>query len=63
MVVGRQERSPEGQQSEWKYATLGAGGRKWGDSPESTRDLGSERLSGLGGTFDEMTNSGERELV
>ena len=44
---GRQERSPEGQQNEWKYAT--SGGRRWGDSLESSRDLGGVRLSGLKG--------------
>ena len=45
--VGEQERSPEGQQKESKLAT--SGGRRWGDSPECTRDLGGERLSGLKG--------------
>jgi hypothetical protein len=35
-----------------------------GDSPECTRDLGGERLSGLKGRdLDEMYYSGERELV
>jgi hypothetical protein len=32
-------------QKEWKYET--SGGRRLGDPPECTRDLGGERLSGL----------------
>jgi hypothetical protein len=40
-------RSPEGQQNKWKYAALGVG---WGDTLESTRDLGGERLAGLNGS-------------
>jgi hypothetical protein len=43
--LGRQERSPEGQQNEWKYATWGWG--RWEDPLESTGDLEGERLSGL----------------
>jgi hypothetical protein len=43
--VGRQERTPESQQNEWKYAASESG--RCGDPLESTRDLGSERLSGL----------------
>jgi hypothetical protein len=42
------------------------GGGRWGHSLECTRDLGGERISRIsskGGTFDEMPNSGERELV
>ena len=36
----------------------------WGGGAlECTRDLGGERLSGLKGTLDEMSYSGERELV
>jgi hypothetical protein len=38
---------PEGQQKEWKQATLG--GRRWGDPLECTKDLGGKRLSGLKG--------------
>ena len=34
----------------------------WGDPLECTRDLGSKRLSEVF-TLDEMSNSGERELV
>ena len=35
------------------------------DPLESTRDLRGKRLSGLkgGGTLDEMSNSGEKELI
>jgi hypothetical protein len=58
---GRQDRSPEGQQNEWKQATSGS--RRWGNPPESTSDLEGERLSGLKGTLDEMPNGGERELA
>ena len=46
-VWGTQERSPEGQQNEWKQAALGGG--RWEDPLECTRDLGSERLSELKG--------------
>jgi hypothetical protein len=38
-----QERSPEGQENEWKYVTSG------GEPLESPRDLGGKRLSGLNG--------------
>jgi hypothetical protein len=37
----------EGQQKEYKQPT--SGNRRVGDSPECTRDLGCERLSGLKG--------------
>ena len=47
-MVGEQERRPEGQENEWKYATPG-GGRWGGDPLESPRDLGGESLSGLNG--------------
>jgi hypothetical protein len=47
MGRGRQERSPEGQQNEWKYATSGGG--RWVDTLECTRDLGGKRSSGLRG--------------
>jgi hypothetical protein len=42
---GRQEKNPEGQQNEWKYSS--SRDERWGDSLESTRDFGGERLSGL----------------
>jgi hypothetical protein len=42
---GGQERSPEGQEKEWKQAALGNG--RQGDPLESTRDPGGETLSGL----------------
>jgi len=45
VVVGGQEKSPEGQQNEWKYATFRGG--RWGNHLESSRDMGSERLSGF----------------
>ena len=38
---------PEGQQIEWKQASLG--GTEWGNPLECTRDLGGKRLSGLKG--------------
>jgi hypothetical protein len=67
-LVRKKDRSREGQQKEWKQqkerkqATWG--GRRWGDPPEYTRNLGDERHLGLkGGILDEMPNSGERELV
>jgi hypothetical protein len=44
----RQERSPEGQQKEWKYATLGDE-KLEGGPLESSRGLRSERLSELKG--------------
>ena len=63
-VLGReQERNPEGQQKEWKYATSEGGWEVEGPL-ECTRDLGHERLSRLKrGILDEMPYSGERELV
>ena len=45
---GEQERSPESQENEWKYAALEGG--KWGDLLESTRNLGGKRISGLSGS-------------
>ena len=42
-----QERSPEGQQNEWKYAV--SEGRRWEDPIVCTRTLRGERLSGLNG--------------
>ena len=45
MGAGRQERSPEGQQNEWKYATLGGG--RWRDPSKCTRDLVGKRFSAL----------------
>ena len=42
---GKRNEIPEGQQKEWKHATLG--GRRLVYPPECTRDLGGERLSGL----------------
>jgi hypothetical protein len=44
---GGQERSPEGQQNKWTYATSGVGGRRLGDPLECTKDLGGENLSEL----------------
>jgi hypothetical protein len=44
---GRQERSPENQEHEWKYAAVGSW--RWGEPLESPRDLGCERLPGLSG--------------
>jgi hypothetical protein len=44
---GVQERSPKGQQNEWKYVASEDG--RWEDTLESARDLGDERLSGLNG--------------
>ena len=42
-VVGRiQERSPEGQENEWKYVAAGVG-----EALESSRYLGWRRLPGL----------------
>jgi hypothetical protein len=54
-----QERSPKGQENEWKYAAEGhvGGGRHL----ESLRDLGCERLPGLNGRNLEMSSSGEME--
>ena len=43
--VGEKTEITEDQQKEGKQATLG--GRRLGDPPEYTRDLGSERFSGL----------------
>jgi hypothetical protein len=43
----RQERSPEGQENEWKHVTVGFGGQA--KPLENPRDLGCERLSGLRG--------------
>jgi hypothetical protein len=43
--VREKDRSPEGQQKEWKQAT--SGGRRSRDPPECTRDLGCDRVSGL----------------
>jgi hypothetical protein len=43
----RQERSPEGQENEWKYAALRGRGR--GDPLERPRDMGYEWLPGLNG--------------
>jgi hypothetical protein len=40
-----EERSPEGQQSEWKYQSCGD--RRWGDLLECISDLSDERLSGF----------------
>ena len=40
----REDRSPEGQQNEWKYAASGVG--RLGDPLESTRDLEGEKPSG-----------------
>jgi hypothetical protein len=44
---GDRNEAPRFQQNEWKQATLG--GRRWEDPLECTKDLGSERLSGLKG--------------
>jgi hypothetical protein len=54
---GKQERSPERQQSEWKYATSRHG--RWRDPLQSTRDLGGEKLLG---SLNKIPNSGAREL-
>jgi hypothetical protein len=45
----------------WQPQEVGSGGNPL----EYTRDLGGERLSGLKGrgTLNEMSNSGERELI
>ena len=43
----RQERDPEGQENEWKYAATES--RRQGEPLESPRDLGCERLPGLNG--------------
>jgi hypothetical protein len=44
----RQERGPEGQKNEQKYAAAGGGGEGvWGKLLESPRDLGWGRFSGL----------------
>jgi hypothetical protein len=40
-----QERSPGGQNNEWKYTTLGD--ERWGNPIEITRELGGKRLLGL----------------
>jgi hypothetical protein len=40
-----QERSPEGQENEWKWAALETW--NWGEPLESTRELGGEILSGI----------------
>jgi hypothetical protein len=53
---------PEGQQKEWKQATLE--NKRLREPPECTRDLVVERLPGLkGGTFDKMPDSREMELI
>jgi len=58
-----QERSPEGQENEWKYAVLGRERCVGGGALESTRHLGGERLSGLNGvTLAKISNNGEREF-
>ena len=49
IMYAGQERSPEGQQNEWKYATLGWGFGVQGECLESSRDLKCERLPGLNG--------------
>jgi hypothetical protein len=41
----RQERDPEGQENEWKYAAAGGGVK--GESLGSLQDLKCERLSGV----------------
>jgi hypothetical protein len=41
--VREKDWSPDGQQKEWKQATLGV----WGDLPECARDIGVESLSGI----------------
>jgi hypothetical protein len=45
--LGKQEWSLEGQQKEWKYATLGC--RRRGEPLEYTRVLGGEKLSEVKG--------------
>jgi hypothetical protein len=60
---GRQERSPEGQQNEWKNETWWGWVGVW-NPLESTRDLEvRDSQDSKGGTLDEMPNSGERELI
>lgn len=44
-VEEEQERRPEDQDDEWKYAASGRGG--WGDTLGSHRDLVYERLLGV----------------
>jgi hypothetical protein len=58
---GRQERIPGGQQNEWKYTTSGGVGETLQKVPESweVRDSRDSMVV----TFNEMPNSGERELV
>ena len=47
-MVGRQERSPEGQENEWKYAGVGVGGR----AAEDLKGSGQHRdLTGFLGLF------------
>jgi hypothetical protein len=43
--VGEQEKSPEGQNNEWKYLPSGNG--RWGVPLDSLKDLGCKSLSGL----------------
>jgi hypothetical protein len=43
--LSKQERSPEHQDNEWKYAALGEG--EWNKPLESSRYLACERLPGL----------------
>jgi hypothetical protein len=51
---GGQERSPDGQENEWKYAASGGG--RLEDPLGSTRDLADEILSGLSvGDFNQNT--------
>jgi hypothetical protein len=47
--VREKDRSPEGQQKEWKQATSGNRRLGVGGAPECTRDLGGEGLSALKG--------------
>jgi len=56
-----QEKSPEGHQNEWKYATLvGEGSGETHQKLPETREV---KFSRLKGTLDEMPNNGEKELI
>ena len=58
-VWDRQERCPEGQENESKYAAVVGGG---GESLESSRDLACEGYKdSMGMTLAEMSNSGDME--
>jgi hypothetical protein len=58
-----QERSPEGQQNEWKCVGSKVGGGVGGSSRKYQRAGRCETLrSSMGVTLDEMPKSGERKL-